>query len=60
MNTQIPPVVSADVEHPALAEAPEAEECLEEVVGQDDPLQLEGFSVRHQPDSVERSTTLRS
>ena len=52
------PVVSADVEPPALAEPPEAEECLEEVVGQDDSLQLEGFPVCHQPESVVRNTRI--
>jgi len=44
-----PAVVSGDIEPPSLAEPPEAEEGLEEVVGQDDPLQLERLPVFHEP-----------
>ena len=41
------PVVTSHIKLPALGETPEAEEGLEEVVGDDDALQLEGLPVLH-------------
>ena len=46
---ELPPVVSGHVKLPALAEPPEAEQGLEEVVGDDDALQLKSLPVLHQP-----------
>ena len=43
------PVVTGDIKLPSLGETPEAEQRLEEVVGDDDALQLEWLPVLHQP-----------
>ena len=45
----LPPVVTGHIKLPALSETPEAEQRLEEVVGDDDALQLERLPVLHQP-----------
>ena len=46
---ELPPVVTGHIKLPALGETPEAEEGLEEVVGDDDALQLKRLPVLHQP-----------
>ena len=45
----LPPVVTSHIKLPALGETPEAEQRLEEVVGDDDALQLKRLPVLHQP-----------
>ena len=48
-RNQLLPVVAGHIKLPSLGEAPEAQQGLEEVVGDDDAPQLERLPVLHQP-----------